>query len=78
MILKYHYFSVIHFPDDHQFRPTDVCTKSQISCSTNESDDDGYGSLSSSNRTLSVSTSSISSEPFEGISDQQRDDNSSG
>jgi len=39
---------------------------------SNESDDDGYGSLSSSNRTLSVSSSSI--ESFEPTTDQQRDD----
>jgi hypothetical protein len=60
-----------------QFGPTRVCTKSQISCSTNESDD-GYVSLPSSNRTLSRSSSSISSEPLEFTADQQRDDSPPG
>jgi hypothetical protein len=70
--------SLINFADSHQFSPVPACTKTQISCSTNESDDDGYGSLSSSNRTLSISSSSISSELFEATAaDQQRDDSAS-
>ncbi|CAF1283232.1 unnamed protein product [Adineta ricciae] len=65
-------------PNMTQFRSTTACTKSQISCSTNESDDDGYGSLSSSNRTLSSSSLSVSSELFEATSEQQREDNVTG
>jgi hypothetical protein len=65
------------FTGTPQFLPIPE-TKKQISCTTNESDDDGYGSLSSSNRTLSMSSSSISSELFEATTDQQREDNSSG
>ncbi|CAF4549219.1 unnamed protein product [Rotaria sp. Silwood1] len=59
----------------HQFRLTSVCTKTQLSCSTNESDDDGYSSLSSSNRALSISSSSLASEQFESTIDQQREEN---
>lgn len=47
------------------FRRTSFSTKTQISCLTNESDDDGYGSLISSNRTLSRSPSSIFSDTCE-------------
>ncbi|CAF2176654.1 unnamed protein product [Rotaria magnacalcarata] len=62
----------------NEFQLTSVCTKTQLSCSTNESDDDGYGSLSSSNPTLSLSTSSLTSELFESVTDQQRDEHCSG
>ena len=55
-----------------------VCTRTQLSCSTNESDDTGYGSLSSSNRSLSTSSLSISSEFFESTTEQQREDSSLG
>jgi hypothetical protein len=71
------FFVSIYFLANLQFGPTRVCTKSQISCSTNESDD-GYVSLPSSNRTLSRSSSSISSEPLEFTADQQRDDSPPG
>ena len=67
-----HFFSFCFLANLH-FGPTRVCPKTQISCSTNESDE-GYGSLASSNRTLSMSSSSISSEPLEFTPDQ-RDDN---
>ncbi|CAF2380997.1 unnamed protein product [Rotaria sp. Silwood2] len=59
----------------HQFHLTSVCTKTQLSCSTNESDDDGYNSLSSSNPALSISSSSLTSELFEPTIDQQREEN---
>ncbi|CAF4692813.1 unnamed protein product, partial [Rotaria socialis] len=62
----------------NEFQLASVCTKTQLSCSTNESDDDGYGSLSSSNPTLSLSTSSLASELFEPVTDQQRDEHCSG
>jgi len=66
------------FQDTLQFQAVPADTKQQISCSTNESDnDDGYGSLSSSNRTLSISTTSLSSESFESVNDPPREDNSS-
>jgi len=55
------------------FKPVPVCEKRQISCSTNETEDDGYGSLSSSNRTLSISSSSLSSDFVECPSDPSRD-----
>lgn len=65
-------------PTNLQFQAAPVDTKQQISCSTNESDnDDGYGSLASSNRTLSISTTSLSSESFESVNDPPREDNSS-
>ncbi|UJR35506.1 hypothetical protein I4U23_028260 [Adineta vaga] len=64
--------------NDPQFRGTNTCTRTQLSCSTTESDDDGYCSLSSSNRTLSSSSLSVSSELFESINDQQREDNVNG
>jgi hypothetical protein len=56
----------------------DKSTEIHGSISTNESDDDGYGSLSSSNRTLSFSSLSISSELFESTIDHTRDDNTQG
>jgi len=76
--LQVSFFSLIYFTDGHQFRPAPVCTKTQLSCSTNESDDDGYGSIGSSNRVLSRSSSSISTESLESTTDQQRDDSSPG
>ncbi len=51
-------------------RRTSNCTKTQISFATNESDDDGYGSLGSGNLTLSRSSSSIFSDLCE-YSDHQ-------
>ncbi|CAF3742732.1 unnamed protein product [Rotaria socialis] len=52
--------------------------KSQISCSTNESDDDGYGSLVSSNYTLSRSPSScVTSDFYEGFTEYPSENNSS-
>ncbi|CAF0818483.1 unnamed protein product [Rotaria sordida] len=59
----------------HQYRVTSISTKTQLSCSTNESDDDGYSSLASSNRTLSISSSSLTSELFEATTEQQREEN---
>ncbi|CAF2092131.1 unnamed protein product [Rotaria magnacalcarata] len=51
--------------------------KSQISCSTNESDDDGYGSLVSSNYTLSRSPSScVASDFYEGFTEYPSENNS--
>jgi hypothetical protein len=82
--LNIHHFQdlflfLINFTDSQQFPSTRVCTRTQLSCSTNESDDDGYGSLSSSNRTLSSSSLSISSEFFESTPEQQQhEDNSPG
>lgn len=67
----------MYISDVLTFHPTSICAKTQISCSTNESDDDGgYGSLSSSDRDLSASSSSIASEPLEFTADQQREDTS--
>lgn len=62
-----------------QFHPASICAKTQISCSTNESDDDvGYGSsLSSSDPALSASSSSIASESCEFTADQQHEDSPS-
>ncbi|CAF1121290.1 unnamed protein product [Adineta steineri] len=62
-------------PNAPQTLRSPVCTRSQLSCSTTESDDDGYGSLSSSNRTLSSSSLSVSSESFESTLDQQHEEN---
>ena len=68
-------YLLLYISDVLLFHPTPICTKTQISCSTNESDDDGgYGSLSSSDRDLSASSSSIASEPLEFSADQQRED----
>jgi hypothetical protein len=52
----------IYFPTGLHFRRPSFSTKTQTSCSPNESDDDGYGSLVSSNLTLSRSSSSIFSD----------------
>jgi hypothetical protein len=55
-----------------------VYTKTQMSCITNESDDDGYGSLESTNRTVSRSSSPVSSDFYECPSDHQYENNFSG
>jgi len=61
----------INLTTNLNFHQTSICTKTQISCTTNESDDDGYGSLESSHRTLSRSSSSISSDLCEHSLDHQ-------
>ena len=60
---------------EHQFRAMPTSPKAQLSFSTTESDDDGYSSLSSSDRAISVSNCSISSEFTECSPDQLREDN---
>ncbi|CAF1176127.1 unnamed protein product [Rotaria sordida] len=67
----------INFTTGFHYHQRPICTKTQISCSTNESDDDGYGSLISSNRTLSRSASScITSDFYECSIDHQFESNS--
>ena len=53
------------------FRQPSISTKTQISCTTNESEDDGYGSNESNNQTLSRSRSSIYSDAYEYSLDHQ-------
>jgi predicted small lipoprotein YifL len=67
----------VHFTTGVHFHRIPICTKTQISCTTNESDDDGYASVESSNRTLSRSSSSISSDFNECSSDHQHENSSS-
>ncbi|CAF0848553.1 unnamed protein product [Adineta ricciae] len=60
-----------HFTTGVQFRRLSTSTKTQISCSTNESEDDGYGSLGSSYRTLSQSSSvSVYSDVYDNSFDE--------
>lgn len=72
------YLRSINLTNGLQYKPTKSYTKSQISCSTNESDDDGYGSLISSNYTLSRSSSScLAFDGNENFSEQQFEVNTS-
>ncbi|CAF1333440.1 unnamed protein product [Adineta steineri] len=65
-------FHSTHFTTGVHFRRSSITTKTQLSCLTNESgDDDGYGSLISSDRTLSQSSSSI----FSDVCDYSTDEN---
>ncbi|CAF2542841.1 unnamed protein product [Rotaria sp. Silwood2] len=67
----------INFTTGLHYRQPPICAKSQISCSTIESDDDGYGSLISSNYTLSRSASScVTSDFYECSTDHQFENNS--
>ncbi|UJR10432.1 hypothetical protein I4U23_014636 [Adineta vaga] len=52
------YLQSNHFTTGVHFRRLSITTKTQLSLSANESDDDGYESLESSHRTLSQSSSS--------------------